>query len=206
MIRMQIVLHAHNESIETEQNEHGWEQRGRTVLRAAIRVHSAFGSNDDSLLSSKRSPVFCWMCGMWVLFSFLWRAFIDMICGDMGSTKRGIISSRLESSFLDSPSWDSTPATCNWGKVWCTCSKRTPPIVHVVIPQRGGPHSEWSTRVFDAWCENEQLHCFCYPYWSCVSLNWIFDAVTTDRSTRRRVHRTCSAYPLTRWQWTICTI
>ncbi len=67
---MQIALHAHNESVETEQNEHGGEQRGRTVLRAAICVHSVFGSNDDSLLLSKRSPDFCWIYGKWVLFSF----------------------------------------------------------------------------------------------------------------------------------------
>lgn len=68
---MQIALHAHNESVETEQNEHCGEQRGRAVLRAAIRIHSVFRSNDDSLLSSKRSPVFCATHGMWVLFSFL---------------------------------------------------------------------------------------------------------------------------------------
>ena len=71
VIRVQIVLYAHNESVETEQNEHCGQQRGRAVLRAAIRVHSVFGSNDDSLLSSKRSPVFCWICGMWVLCSYL---------------------------------------------------------------------------------------------------------------------------------------
>ena len=68
---VQIVLHAHNESVETEQNEHCGEQRGRTVLRAAVCVHSVFRSNDASSRSSKRSPVFCATHGMWVLFSFL---------------------------------------------------------------------------------------------------------------------------------------
>ena len=71
VIRVQIALHAHNESVETEQNEHSGEQRGRAVLRTAIRVHSVFRLNDDSLLLSKRSPVFCWIRGMWALFSFL---------------------------------------------------------------------------------------------------------------------------------------
>lgn len=71
VIRVQIVLYAHNESVETEQNEHCGQQRGRTVLRAAIRVHSVFRSNDASSRSSKRSPDFCWIRGMWVLFSFL---------------------------------------------------------------------------------------------------------------------------------------
>ena len=206
VIRVQIVLHAHNESVETEQNEHCGEQWGRTVLRAAICVHSVFGSNDDSLLSSKRSPVFCATYGMWALFSFLWCAFFVIPCGDIGSPKRGIIPFRLEDWCLDCCEINSTPVMGNWGKVWCCCSKRTPPIVHVFISQRGGPHSERSTGVFDTWCENEQLHCFCYPNWSCASLNWIFDAGITDRSTKRRVHRTCSACPSTRWQWTIYTI
>ena len=71
VIRVQIALHVHNESIETEQNEHGGEQRGRTVLRAAVCVHSVFRSNDASSRSSERSPVFCATHGMWVLFSFL---------------------------------------------------------------------------------------------------------------------------------------
>ena len=53
----------------------------------------------------------------------------------------------------------------NFGRLTWHCSKRSPPIFHVFIPQRRRSYSERSIGVFHAWCENGQLHCFSHPTW-----------------------------------------